>query len=312
MSANTLIPIESRRAALEAPGPSAAPQVPLTFADVERLAMVIVESGLFGMKTPQQALALMMLCQAEGIHPMEAVRRYDIINGRPAMKAATMQAEFQRRGGEIEFRERSDAACEAHFQAGRSAVTVRWDMDRAKRAGLLGKAGPWQQYPAAMLHARCVSEGVRAVMPGVVAGIYTLEEVQDMEPIGLESAPAPSPRAEAAPAMPASPGAKSGPPAAAPLSREVLAALEEFEAVAKNAGLATRLPDGRISRRMCRQAAQETIGEGAGGLDWESTSPWIRAKAILVARLEAQSAAESAAAPEEEDPFAEETAAVNA
>jgi hypothetical protein len=33
-----------------------------------------------------------------------------------------------------------------------------------------------------MLRARCISEGIRAVYPGCVVGVYTPEEVQDFQP----------------------------------------------------------------------------------------------------------------------------------
>lgn len=59
----------------------APPPASMSFADVERLAGFIVRSRMFGVQTPEQAVALMMLCQADGLHPMQAVRRYHIIQG---------------------------------------------------------------------------------------------------------------------------------------------------------------------------------------------------------------------------------------
>jgi hypothetical protein len=47
-------------------------QMPLS--DIERMAGAIAKSGLFGMKTPDQALALMLIAQAEGMHPALAAR----------------------------------------------------------------------------------------------------------------------------------------------------------------------------------------------------------------------------------------------
>jgi len=38
----------------------------------------------------------------------------------------------------------------------------------------------WKAYPRAMMRARVVSEGIRTVFPGVVLGVYTPEEVQDI------------------------------------------------------------------------------------------------------------------------------------
>ena len=51
----------------------------------------------------------------------------------------------------------------------------------AQRAGLT-KNPTWKSYPRQMLRARCISEGIRTVYPGCIVGVYTPEEVQDMEP----------------------------------------------------------------------------------------------------------------------------------
>jgi hypothetical protein len=189
---------ENRELVIPAPQGNS-PAALMSFDDVARMAKVVVDGGLFNhLKSQSQALTLMLLAQAEGLHPIDAVRRFDIVNGRPAMKAAAMQAEFQNRGGRVEFHERSEKACDATFTAQDGTfVRVRWDMARATKARLTDKPGPWQTFPAAMLHARCVSEGIRAVAPGISLGIYTPEEVQDMGPINVGSSPAPIPTVEA-------------------------------------------------------------------------------------------------------------------
>jgi len=73
------------------------------YQQLERMATTVAKSGLFGMKTPEQALSLMLLSQAEGIHPMIAVRDYHIIQGRPSLKTDTMLARFQAAGGKVEW-----------------------------------------------------------------------------------------------------------------------------------------------------------------------------------------------------------------
>ena len=148
--------------------------------DIERAGSYIAKSGLFGVKTPEQAIALMLVAQAEGRNPFEAARDYHIIQGRPALKADAILARFQQAGGTVHWVELSDTKAVAEFshpQGGK--VTIDWDIDRAKRAGLLGKDN-WRNYPRQMLRARVISEGVRTIYPGVCVGTYTVEEVQDM------------------------------------------------------------------------------------------------------------------------------------
>jgi hypothetical protein len=144
------------------------------------LAASLVKSGLFGLKDEAQALALMALCEAEGMHPAQAIRDYHIVQGRPAMKADAMLARFQRAGGSVHWPQYTDekvVGVFSHPQGG--SVSIEWSIERAKRAKLANK-DVWKHYPRNMLRARCISEGVRAVYPGIAVGIYTPEELQDM------------------------------------------------------------------------------------------------------------------------------------
>ena len=70
---------------------------------IERMAISVAKSGLFGVKNPDQAMALMLIAQAEGLHPAIAARDYHIINGRPALRADAMLARFQNAGGRVEW-----------------------------------------------------------------------------------------------------------------------------------------------------------------------------------------------------------------
>ena len=159
----------------------------IPYADMERMADCIAKSGLFGVKTPVQALALMLLAQSEGLHPVTAARDYHVIQGRPTLKADTMLARFQAAGGTVKWHDYTDKAVSAtlsHPHGG--SVKVEWTIEQAKAAKLTGK-DVWQQYPRAMLRARVISEGVRTVYPGVLAGMYTPEEVMDMTDVHGES-----------------------------------------------------------------------------------------------------------------------------
>jgi hypothetical protein len=153
-----------------------------TINDIERMSQVVVKSGLFGIKTPDQAMSLMLLCQAEGMSPVIAVRDYHIIQGRPALKADAMLARFQSAGGKVRWTEMNDSRVSGEFSHPQGGtVEIDWTIDMARRANLT-KNPTWTQYPRAMLRARCISEGIRTVFPGVVVGTYTPEEAEDMDP----------------------------------------------------------------------------------------------------------------------------------
>lgn len=194
-----------------------------SFDDVWRMAQAVAKSSLFGMKTPDQAFALMMLAQAEGMHPMIAARDYDIIQGRPSKKAEAMLRDFQRSGGKVEWHELTDAKADATFshpQGG--SFRCDWDMDRAKRAGL-GSKDNWSKFRRQMLRARCVSEGCKTVFPSSTSGMYTPEEVQDFD------APQPS-RTEAYRAQASEPPSEK--PDAAPPSKPATAERKASDAYA--------------------------------------------------------------------------------
>ncbi len=147
-----------------------------------RMAEAFANSGLFGIKNADQALALMALCEAEGLHPAIAVRDYHIIQGKPALKADAMMARFQNAGGRVKWTAMSDErVCGEFSHPAGGTVEIDWDVKRATTAGFWGKDN-WKKFPRAMLRARVISEGIRSVFPGVVVGTYTPEEVADFEP----------------------------------------------------------------------------------------------------------------------------------
>ena len=154
----------------------------IPMADVERMAAAVAASGLFGLKSPQQAIALMLVAQAEGLHPATAAQDYDIIQGRAARKTHSVLARFQQSGGSVQWHELTDQTAEATFShpAGGS-LRIAWTFAQAQKAGLTNKDN-WRNYPRAMLRARCIAEGVRAVYPAAIGGSLVAEEVQDLPP----------------------------------------------------------------------------------------------------------------------------------
>ena len=153
--------------------------VPLS--DIITMAEVAAKSKMFGFKNPEEAMAIMLLCQAESLHPAVAMRDYHVIQGRPALKADAMLARFQQAGGSLHWKVYTDREVTGNFshpQGG--SLEVTWTMEQAKKIGITTKDN-WAKYPRAMLRARCLSEGIRAVYPGVVVGVYTPEEVEDFD-----------------------------------------------------------------------------------------------------------------------------------
>lgn len=149
------------------------------FDQLQQMGVALAKSGLFGMKSPEQAIALMLVAQAEGQHPATIAQDYDIIQGRAARKTHSVLARFQQAGGSVQWHELTDSKAHATFshpQGG--SVPIVWTIDQAKKIGLAGKDN-WKNYPRAMLRARCIAEGVRAVYPAAIGGLLVAEEARD-------------------------------------------------------------------------------------------------------------------------------------
>lgn len=193
-------------------------------AQIRDMAGAIAQSGLFGIKTEQQAYALMLIADAEGLHPATVAQDYDVIQGRPARKTHSVLARFQAAGGTVEWQELTETKAAAKFSHPRGgSVVIDWTIEMAKRANLAGKDN-WKNYPRAMLRARCIGEGVRAVYPAALGGALLVEEAQDLEPnadgVYEPKAPAPAPLNVGRKSTKASPS-PAPTPAAAPKADDV-------------------------------------------------------------------------------------------
>lgn len=153
----------------------------MPLAEVQAMAAAAANSKLFGVKTQDEALALMLLAQAEGLHPMRAVQQYHIIQGRPAMKSEAILARFQEAGGVVRWLVSNEQEAKATFTSkAREEITVHWTIERAKQAGLAGKDN-WRNYAPQMLRARCIAEGVRAIAPGCILGMLSTDEAEELQ-----------------------------------------------------------------------------------------------------------------------------------
>lgn len=142
-----------------------------------------VPKGLQG--KPESVLACVLYGAELGLGPMQSLNSIHVIEGRTAMSPELMRAMVARHGHRIDVIENSNTACEVkgiRADTGSSA-TVRWTMEDAKMAGLVGKNN-WKTYPRAMLLARATSELCRIVFPDVIAGLsYTPEEIASIEDV---------------------------------------------------------------------------------------------------------------------------------
>ena len=153
-----------------------------SIAELETMSKKVAQSNFLGTRNESEIFTLFMIAQAEGKNPVQASMEYSIIQGKPALKSQATLIRFQKAGGKIEYIKRDDTECKikfSHPQAGE--LTVSWTLETANKAGLNLNRDNWKKYPRQMLAARCIAEGVRALYPACLDGLYLVEEVQDFD-----------------------------------------------------------------------------------------------------------------------------------
>jgi hypothetical protein len=145
---------------------------------------MIAGSGMFGCTKTEQGMVLAMQCLAEGKPPLELAKTYHIIEGKLTMRADAMLGRYLTSGGKVKWTERSDKRVAATWICDGNEVEIAVTIEEmTKNSVALGNNGKlktnWQRFPRQMLTARNISEAVRLLMPQIVSGIYTPEEVSD-------------------------------------------------------------------------------------------------------------------------------------
>lgn len=160
---------------------------------------------------PENVLVALAQGQALGIAPIQAMNQINVIKGKPALSADLIAALVRRAGHRLRVEGDDTYAQVTIIRADDPDYIpkpVRWDIERAKRAGLLGNPS-WQKYPAAMLRARAISEAARAWANDALYGfIYTPEEIDsswvpDSDPDTGEPVQATQQEQQTAPPQPA-------------------------------------------------------------------------------------------------------------
>lgn len=178
------------KAAITTGGPLAA-LVPQSLDEAFRLATALAGSGDMVPKAfqgqPQATMAAIIRGMEIGLAPMQALSSIAVINGRASLWGDAMPALMQRAGHhiDVEYEGSGDAmvavATLTRGDTGKQIVR-RFGMADAKRANLLGKQGPWQQYPQRMIAHRARTWAIRDGAADALMGLQVAEEVSDYGP----------------------------------------------------------------------------------------------------------------------------------
>lgn len=136
---------------------------------------------------PQMIMAAIARGMGIGLAPMQALSNIAVINGRASLWGDALPALVQRAGHhiDVEYEGGGDNLCAvATLTRGDTGKKIvrRFSMADAKRAGLLGKQGPWQSYPQRMILNRARAWAIRDGAADALMGMDVTEEVQDYGP----------------------------------------------------------------------------------------------------------------------------------
>lgn len=168
----------------------------MTFADKKAYAVALADASLLPrqyQKQPGNVLLAIELGESLQIPPIQAINTIHVIEGKPSASAALISALVRRSGHKLRVTgddERAVAQIVRHDDPD-YVYEVEWNLDRAKKAGLLSGKDNWAKYPAAMLKARAITEVARDACQEALMGIqYTPEELgavvdQDGNPVQM-------------------------------------------------------------------------------------------------------------------------------
>ena len=135
---------------------------------------------------PSDILIAMEMGQQLGLPSMQALQDIAVINGKPALFSDGLLAvvqnhphyEFIREEPIIKEGTVYGYACTVK-RKGHDEHTVVFTLDDARKAQLLGKPGPWTQYPSRMLQMRARGFAIRNTFADALRGMKSAEEVAD-------------------------------------------------------------------------------------------------------------------------------------
>lgn len=151
---------------------------------IKEQAGMLVGTGFLpkAIRTPEQAIAIMMKGKEIGIPPMQAFSQIYIIEGRVALSSELMLALIYKncKEAKVIFKYLTDKRCViAANRPGQPPIEFEWTLEDAAKAQLLQKDN-WKKYPRAMLRNRCIAEMSRALFPDCISGtVYIPEELEE-------------------------------------------------------------------------------------------------------------------------------------
>lgn len=163
--------------------------LPGSFGEAMEIAGVIARSE-FAPKSyigkPESVMLAIQMGADLGLSPMQSLQNIAVINNRPCLwgdgALALVMPALERLHETFEGEPNTDAytaVCTAKRKGWPDETVRKFSIADAKKAGLWGKAGPWQNYPGRMLQMRARGFTLRDVAADRLMGLVLAEEAMD-------------------------------------------------------------------------------------------------------------------------------------
>ena len=137
---------------------------------------------------PDDILVAIQMGLEVGLKPMQALQNIAVINNRPclwgdgalAVVHASGQLEIMEETLEGDLENDAVATCTVKRKGMKSAIKRTFSVAEARKAKLLGKPGPWQDYRGRMLQMRARGFALRDAFADVLKGLNIREEIEDI------------------------------------------------------------------------------------------------------------------------------------
>ena len=165
---------------------------PRTFEEAWRFAKLIAGSDLAPkdyIDKPANVLVAIQMGAEVGLSPMAAIQNIAVINGRPslwgdaALAVVMVHPAYEWHKEKIEGTGDAKVAIFEIKRKGNDPHVSRFTIADAKKANLVGKAGPWTNYPDRMLAMRARGFGLRDKFADALRGLSIAEEALDLPPM---------------------------------------------------------------------------------------------------------------------------------
>lgn len=152
--------------------------------DAFQFANMLAQSGMVPKiytGKPADIVIAMQMGSELGLKPLQSLQNIAVVNGRPTIWGDAVVAICQNSGLLEDITEvvTDTEATVTVTRTGQSPHTVSFSMVDAKKAGLVGKAGPWTQYPKRMMKNRARAFALRDKFADVLSGFGITEEEKD-------------------------------------------------------------------------------------------------------------------------------------